>query len=96
MPMDLSRYPKNWKAIALAVKEAANWTCRECGTDCFKPGDICGDRSLRAVYTLAVHHADCNPENNRSDNLIPLCSRYHLKKHRGGKRNISPGQLSLF
>lgn len=35
--MDLSRYPKNWRAIALQVKEAANWSCKDCGRPCRKP-----------------------------------------------------------
>lgn len=38
MPYDKSRYPKNWKAIALKVKEDANWTCQHCGRPCRKPG----------------------------------------------------------
>lgn len=32
MPItDWSKYPKNWKDIATAVKERANWTCEFCG-----------------------------------------------------------------
>ena len=31
MPMDKSKYPQDWKQIALEVKERANWTCEECG-----------------------------------------------------------------
>lgn len=37
MPHDKSRYPKNWKAIALQVKENAGWCCEECGRPCRKP-----------------------------------------------------------
>ncbi len=62
MPMDLSRYPKDWKAIAIAVKKAANWKCQECGMDC------CGERSPQARFVLTVHHADYNPENNHPEN----------------------------
>lgn len=39
MPMDRSLYPANWEAIALAVKEAANWTCQECDRPCRSPGE---------------------------------------------------------
>lgn len=39
MPMDRSLYPENWNAIALAVKEAADWKCQECGRHCLKPGE---------------------------------------------------------
>ena len=37
MPMDRSLYPDNWEAIALQVKEEANWTCQECGKACYRP-----------------------------------------------------------
>jgi hypothetical protein len=32
------RYPKNWKTIALQVKNDANWTCQHCGKPCRKTG----------------------------------------------------------
>ena len=38
MPVNWNRYPKDWKAIALKVKEDANWNCEECGRPCRKPG----------------------------------------------------------
>ena len=36
--MDRNRYPKNWDAIAQAVKDEANWHCEECDRPCRKPG----------------------------------------------------------
>jgi 5-methylcytosine-specific restriction endonuclease McrA len=39
MPMERSRYPDNWEAIALQVKESANWVCQNCGRQCRKPGE---------------------------------------------------------
>lgn len=39
MPMDKSRYPRDWAAIALSIKTAADWTCQQCGRPCFKPGE---------------------------------------------------------
>lgn len=30
MPMDRSRYPANWEAIALEIKTSANWHCDHC------------------------------------------------------------------
>jgi 5-methylcytosine-specific restriction endonuclease McrA len=94
MPMDRSRYPKNWTSIALAIKTQAHWQCQECGLDC-TPTPI-ADRSLKARKTLTVHHQDYNPGNNHPDNLIALCSACHLKKHSGRKGNINIGQLALF
>ena len=39
MPMDRSRYPDNWSAIAIAVKESAQWKCQECGRPCRMTGE---------------------------------------------------------
>jgi hypothetical protein len=37
MPVDKSKYPKNWKSIASEIKESANWTCQECDRPCRRP-----------------------------------------------------------
>lgn len=94
--MDRSRYPADWDAIALAVKEQAGWVCRHCGQECLRPG--AGEKlskSAKARLTLTVHHADFKPENNKPENLIPLCAPCHLRMHSPRKGNISPGQLAL-
>lgn len=39
MPMDRRLYPANWNAIARAIKDAAGWTCQECGRPCRRPGE---------------------------------------------------------
>jgi 5-methylcytosine-specific restriction endonuclease McrA len=97
MPMDRSRYPKNWDEIALSVKVGAKWQCQECGLDCDPINhSTMSDRSQRARHTLTVHHQDYNPANNDRSNLIALCSACHLKKHVRKKGNISHGQLTLF
>ena len=96
MPMDRSRYPADWDAIALAVKENAGWVCRRCGQQCLHPG--AGEKlskSDKAKLTLTVHHADFKPENNKPENLIPLCAPCHLRMHSPRKGNVSPGQLTL-
>ena len=38
MPMDRTKYPKNWNAIATAIKDKAQWTCEGCGKPCRRPG----------------------------------------------------------
>jgi len=95
MPMDRSRYPADWDAIALHIKELAKWQCQECGRDCSDPKSK-PTRSERARHTLTVHHQDFTPENNSPENLIALCSACHLAKHARGRGNVSSGQLSLF
>lgn len=32
-------YPKNWEAIARQIKEAADWTCQQCGRPCRRPSE---------------------------------------------------------
>ena len=96
MPMDRSRYPKNWEEISTAVKKEAAWRCQECSLNCDPQNYPTFDRSQRARHTLTVHHQDYNPANNARSNLIALCSGCHLKKHLRKKGNISKGQLTLF
>ncbi len=92
-----SRYPDNWKAIALLIKEKANWKCEKCGLQCLKPNDNSKGltKSERSKLTLTVHHKNYQPEDNSANNLIALCSGCHLSYHAGGKGNVCIGQLSL-
>jgi hypothetical protein len=98
MPMDSKRYPDNWSEIALSVKEAAGWRCSRCGSKCFRPGERPSKltRSEWTKKTLSVHHSNYDPEDNRVENLIPLCMPCHLAFHTGKRGSISPGQLSLW
>jgi 5-methylcytosine-specific restriction endonuclease McrA len=97
MPMDRKRYPKDWDAIALSVKVEANWKCKHCGKQCIKPDTDTSklSRSLIGQMTLTVHHADFRPENNKKENLIPLCAPCHLRAHSPKRGNVPVGQLSL-
>lgn len=74
MPADKSRYPPNWDAIATAIKDAADWRCRDCGMQCRRPGEPF-DTHRR---TMSVHHIDHDPPNVEPSNLIALCARCHL------------------
>jgi len=93
-----SRYPQDWNKIAFGVKQAASWKCSKCGMQCIQPGsDVSGlTRSERMRRTLTVHHANYQPEDNRPENLICLCSGCHLSLHTGSRGNVSIGQLKLF
>ncbi|MEG3440036.1 HNH endonuclease signature motif containing protein [Pannus brasiliensis CCIBt3594] len=92
------RYPKNWKALATGIKEAAGWKCQKCGLQCLRPDEDVSEleKSERTARTLTVHHFDRVPENSDPENLIAVCTPCHLDYHRGGLGNVSPGQLSLF
>ncbi|QLE59695.1 HNH endonuclease (plasmid) [Nostoc sp. TCL26-01] len=99
MPIYRKRYADNWDEISLAIKEASQWQCRHCGQKCLrlgqKPKEL--SRSEWTVLTLSVHHANFTPEDNRIENLIPLCTPCHIAVHgrARGRSNTSPGQLEL-
>lgn len=94
----MDRYPKNWKEIAFNIKVKADWKCQKCGTQCLRPTDDKSklSKSERSKLTLTVHHFNYQPEDNREENLIAVCSGCHLSYHTRRKSNIVIGQLSLW
>ena len=92
-----SRYPDNWHEIALTLKQQANWKCAKSGLQCLKPNDDASglSRSERMKRTLNVHHRNYQPEDNRPENLICLCTACHLSCHTRKRGNISVRQLAL-
>jgi len=51
--MDRRLYPANWNAIARAIKDAADWTCQQCGRPCRRPGETPHDFEERIAETFA-------------------------------------------
>jgi hypothetical protein len=92
----MSEYPQNWEELAHSIKEKANWCCSKCGRVCLRPGEKRNDLSKPRAYNLQVHHWNRDPSDNRPENLVCLCTGCHLSYHRGGRGNVSQGQLSLF
>ncbi len=85
MPMQLDRYPADWKEIAMRTKEAARWICQDCGMQCRQPSEVF-DTHKR---TMSVHHVGvAKPDGTpgdphdkmdvRPENLLALCSKCHL------------------
>lgn len=90
------RYPPDWKAISLSIRERAGWRC-ECAGECGHPHDgrcerVHGQR-LRQRYeidgsvvwsrvVLTVAHLDHTPENCADDNLKAMCNACHLRYDR--------------
>jgi hypothetical protein len=64
----VNTYPPNWKAIAQAVKDAADWRCIRCQHA----------HDPKAGYCLTVHHLDGDKANCEWYNLVALCQRCHL------------------
>ena len=69
MPVDWGRYPEDWKAIALGVKEEAGWKCQKCGIGHMEDGSM--------GSCLTVHHPDKDTMNPEAV-MEALCARCHL------------------
>lgn len=74
MPVDWSKYPDDWPAIAAQIKEAAGWKCQKCGRQCRRPGEPF-DTHRR---TLTVAHINHTESDCRDENLVALCPACHL------------------
>lgn len=92
-PENRDRYPPDWPAISLAVREAAGWACEgspvypDCRAANGEPHPVTGSRVV-----LTVAHLDHTPEHCERANLRAWCQRCHLNydRHRhvaNAKRN---------
>jgi 5-methylcytosine-specific restriction endonuclease McrA len=83
MPIRAERralYPKNWKAISLAIRERAGWQCEgspgvypECRAVNAKPHPVTGSKVV-----LTVAHLDHDETSADPANLRAMCQRCHL------------------
>lgn len=62
-------YPDNWKIIATAVKDLADWKCVRCGWS----------HEPATGHCLTVHHLDMDKNNCNWFNLAALCQKCHLQ-----------------
>jgi hypothetical protein len=74
MPMDMMRYPANWKTISLRIREREGWRCKWCGAENGKPHPITGSKVV-----LTVAHINHDTTDNSEENLAALCQRDHLR-----------------
>ena len=58
MPMDRSRYPDDWEAIAFDIKSKAQWRCENCDRPCLKPGESDYDLAERLELEEPVWVSD--------------------------------------
>ncbi len=94
-------YPDNWPTIAREIKEACEWRCSECDTQCRRPGEF----NLGWQYTLTVAHYDYEYEASEVF-VVALCIRCHFRhdsQHtwKARRRNLTlrrrlAGQLEIF
>jgi hypothetical protein len=96
-PFDRSKYPPDWEAISLRIKERAGWRC-ECAGECGSPGHSpCGiehgtvaqsaavgrdGRRREYRIVLTTAHLDHVPTNCADDNLKAMCQPCHLRYDR--------------
>lgn len=75
MPVDWSKYPTNWKEIAVRIKTQAGWRCEKCKRQCRFPGESF-DTHRRTLTVAHINHVemDC-----RDENLVALCPKCHLQ-----------------
>lgn len=111
MPVDMRRYPSEWKAISLAIRNREGWRCKWCGAENNKPHPITGSIVVLTVAHLGTPHPDGTPGDKhdkmdvRPGNLAALCQRCHLNYDRDEhmqnaaetrrRRKIENGQLEL-
>lgn len=89
MPVDYGKYPKDWKAISLAIRKRAEGRCEclgECGLHRTTPGPRrCVERNgepakwAKGKVVLTVAHLNHTPMDCRPENLKAMCQRCHLR-----------------
>lgn len=77
MPVDWSKYPKDWKQIALQVKEEANWTCQECGRPCRRPDETWHDFVVYGLTILSPWYEQTSGE-DKDGNTVEKPQRFTL------------------
>lgn len=81
-PENKDRYPKDWKAISLEVREAAGWRCEgspafpECRAWNGQPHPATGSKVVLTVAHLN-HQPEDNGEPGNRPNLKAWCQRCH-------------------
>lgn len=75
MPIDRSKYPADWDAIAGKLKADVDWTCEICGKQCRRPDEEF-DTHARTLTVAHINHveSDC-----RRENLVAACAPCHLR-----------------
>lgn len=91
-PENAARYPKDWPAVSLSVKEESRWRCEgspaypDCRAVHGQAHPITG-----AVVILTVGHLDHNPENCERSNLRAWCQRCHNTYDRDHRQQTAAG-----
>lgn len=77
-PENRARYPKDWKAISLRIRERGGWKCEgspaypDCRAANGEPHPVTG-----GIVVLTVGHLNHIPEDCADENLKSWCQRCH-------------------
>jgi len=77
VPLNRARYPVDWEAVSLRIREREGWGCKWCHARHDEPHPITGNRVV-----LTVAHLNHRPMDCRESNLAALCQRCHLNYDR--------------
>ena len=94
MPVDMSRYPKDWKKISLSIRVRSRGRC-ECVGECglhegrcdainYEPHPITTSKVILTITHLGIDYPDGRKGNKhdkmdvRRKNLKAMCQRCHL------------------
>ena len=101
------RYPQDWPALTLLIKQSNFWVCQECGRECLRPGDSRDGltRAERTRRTLTIAHANSDYHSPEIQ-LLALCAGCHIRhdldyhpaaRHRNERiRRGRAGQMVMF
>lgn len=111
MPMDLARYPADWRQISRRIRFRADGRCEWCGAENLQSHPETGSRVILTVAHLGVARPDGTPGDKhdkmdvRDENLAALCQRCHLNYDRDEhqvnaaatrrRRRLQAGQIEL-
>ena len=86
--MKRERYPADWTAISLRIREREGWHCKWCGAANHQPHPDTGSSVVLTVAHLGTAYDDGRPGDKhdkldvRDENLAALCQRCHLNYDR--------------
>jgi len=90
MPVDWSRYPKNWKRIVAGIRRRARGRCEWCGARHGLPHPVTGSKVVLTTAHLGEPFAlDADKHDKRdirAENLAALCQKCHLNHDRDEHR----------
>lgn len=83
MPVDWSRYPRNWPRIRRVIARRSQGRCEWCQAINYEPHPVTGSKVILTTAHLGEPFATGADKNDkydiRAENLAHLCQRCHLR-----------------